>query len=112
MKMYHNPKCSKSLKTLEIIIEKNKEVEIIEYLKNPPSKDELKEILKKLNMCPEEIVRKAEPIFKEKFKEKKFSKNEWINLLIEYPILMQRPIIVNRFLAVIGRPPENVLKLF
>lgn len=111
LKIYHNPRCSKSRETLELINEKGEEVEVVEYLKNNPSKKELKDILMKLNLKPEQIVRKTEKIYKEKLKGMKFSDEEWLQVLIENPILIERPIVVKNNRAVIGRPPENVLKL-
>lgn len=111
MKIYHNPRCRKSRETLKIIKEHNIEVNIIEYLKNPPDKEELKEILKKLGKKPFDIIRKNEKIFKEKFKNKNFSDEEWIEILTQNPILIERPIVIDKDRAVIGRPPENVLKL-
>ena len=111
MKIYHNPRCSKSRQTLQLIEDKNEKVEIIEYLKTPPSKEELKNILKKLDKNAEDIIRKSEPIFKEKFQGKEFSEEEWLNILADNPILIERPIVVKGDKAIIGRPPENVLEL-
>tara|TARA_Y100000310_G_scaffold293151_1_gene322540 strand:+ start:3305 stop:3643 length:339 start_codon:yes stop_codon:yes gene_type:complete len=111
MKIYHNPRCSKSRQTLQLIEDKNEKVEIIEYLKTPPSKEELRDILKKLDKNVEDIIRKGEPIFKEKFQGKEFSEEEWIKILVDNPILIERPIVVKEGKAIIGRPPENVLEL-
>ncbi|MGB0886435.1 MAG: arsenate reductase (glutaredoxin) [Chitinophagales bacterium] len=112
LKIYHNPRCSKSRQTLQIIKEKNVEVEIIEYLKDVPNAKELKTVLKKLNLKPQEILRKGEAIFKENFKGKTFSDEEWIEIMIENPKLIERPIVFNKDKAVLGRPPENVIELF
>lgn len=112
MKIYHNPRCSKSRQTLAIIREKGEEVEIVEYLINPPNKIELKEVLKKLGMKPGQIIRKGEAIYKENYKEKSYTDEEWIEIMANNPILMERPIVVKGNKAVMGRPPENVIDLF
>lgn len=106
--IYHNPRCRKSRETLALINDANKEVEIIEYLKEPPSTGELKKLLAKLNKSPEEILRKGETIFKEKFKGLKLTDEEWIEVMVENPKLIERPIVVRGNKALIGRPPENV----
>ncbi|MGV6861271.1 MAG: arsenate reductase (glutaredoxin) [Putridiphycobacter sp.] len=111
MKIYHNPRCSKSRNTLNIINENGQEVTVVEYLKTPPSKAELKELLKKLNIPAEKLIRKGEADFKENFKGKTLSEDEWIDAMVAYPKLIERPIVVNGDKAVIGRPPENVLEI-
>ena len=111
MKIYHNPRCSKSRQTLALIEEKRSDVEIVEYLNNIPSKNELKEILSLLNIPAEKLLRKGEAIFKEKYKGKNLSEDEWIDAMIEYPKLIERPIVIEGNKAVSGRPPENVLEL-
>ncbi len=111
MKIYHNPRCSKSRQTLQIIKNANIEVEIIEYLKKIPTKKELKLLLQQLNLKPFELIRKGEAIYKEKFKNSSFNEEEWIQIMIEYPKLIERPIVVKGNKAVLGRPPENVLSL-
>lgn len=111
MKIYHNPRCRKSRESLNMINEKGESVEIIEYLKTPPTKPEIEMLLQKLNLPVTDIIRKEELIYKEKFKGKNFSDEEWIMILMENPKLIQRPIIVKGNKAVIGRPPERVLEL-
>ncbi|MFK7954363.1 MAG: arsenate reductase (glutaredoxin) [Ekhidna sp.] len=111
VKIYHNNRCMKSRQTLDILNDKTKDVEIIDYQANPPSKDELKNILKMLDAEPMDIIRKGESIFKENFKGKELSDDEWIDAMIEFPKLIERPIVVNGDKAVIGRPPENVLNI-
>jgi arsenate reductase (glutaredoxin) len=110
LKIYHNPQCSKSRKTLEIILGKTKEVEIIEYLKTPPTKQDLKDILKKLNLKAIQIVRTNEKEFQD-FINKALSDEELLDKITIHPILLERPIVSNKKSAIIGRPPENVLKL-
>lgn len=93
---------------MELIEKKTKDFQIVEYLKTPPSEKEIKDILKKLGMKAEEIIRKKEPLFIEKFKDKKFTEEQWIKVLAKNPILIERPIIIKGNKAVIGRPPENI----
>lgn len=111
LKIYHNPRCSKSRTTLELINNANAEVDIIDYQKASITKKELEDVLMKLNMTPEQIVRKGEALYKANYKDKKFGKEEWMQILIENPILIERPIVVKGNKAVLGRPPENVLEL-
>lgn len=101
----------KSRETLQIIEKKAKNVEVIEYLKTPPTEVEIEELLKKLGMKAEDIVRKKEKIFIEKYKGKNLTEKQWIKAMAENPILIERPIFVNGNKAVIGRPPENVNKI-
>lgn len=111
MKIYHNPRCSKSRSALQLLEDKGIEVEIVKYLEDTPSKRELKDLLKKLGVKAEEIVRKGENDYKENFKGKTLSEDEWIAAFITYPKLIERPIFVKGDKAVVGRPPENVLSL-
>ncbi len=112
MTIYHNPRCKKSRETLQLIREKGIEPEIVEYLKEPPSPKELQSILKKLGTNAEDIVRKNEKEFKEHFKGKELTEEEWLEALNEHPKLIERPIVVEGDRAAIGRPPENVQELF
>jgi arsenate reductase len=109
--IYHNPRCGKSRDTLAILQGKGVEPDIIEYLKTPPTAAELRGILKKLGMKPEQIVRKGEDVYKQKFSGKPLSDDQWLDALAKNPILIERPIVVKGSKAVIGRPPENVLSL-
>ena len=111
MKIYHNPRCSKSRQTLQMIADAGKDIEIIEYLKDVPTEDELKSIIKLLGIAPDQLLRKGEAIFKEKFKGKTFTDDEWIKIMIEHPKLIERPIVIDGEKAVLGRPPANVLSL-
>lgn len=111
MKIYHNPRCGKSRQTLAIIKEAGIEPEIVEYLKDVPSAAEIKDLLMKLNLKATDILRKGEAVFKEKFKGKEFAEEEWIQIMTEYPKLIERPIVVKGNKAVLGRPPENVEEL-
>ncbi|HLV41634.1 MAG TPA: arsenate reductase (glutaredoxin) [Brumimicrobium sp.] len=111
MKIYHNPRCSKSRGALSLLEEKGIVVEIIKYLEDIPNAEELKDVLKKLGMKAEDIVRKGEKDYKENFKGKILSEDEWITALIKYPKLIERPIVVKGDRAVVGRPVENILDL-
>ncbi len=108
MKIYHNPRCSKSRQGLAILNDANVEFEIIQYLKTPPSEKEIKDILSKLNMKPIALVRKNEAIWKENYKGKKLSDEEIIKAMAENPKLIERPIVIHNDKAVLGRPPENI----
>ncbi len=110
--IYHNPRCQKSRQTLDILNQKAKDkIKIIEYLKNPPTKKELDDILSKLQKKPIEIVRKNEGIYKEFYAGKEMSDEDWLEALSKNPILIERPIVIKGNKAVIGRPPENVLEI-
>jgi arsenate reductase len=111
MKIYHNPRCSKSRNTLSIIQEMGNEVEIIEYLNSPPTAKELEVILEMLNIQPIELIRKDEIIWKEKYRGKQMTDDEIINAMRENPKLIERPIVIKNGKAIIGRPPEKVLNL-
>lgn len=111
IKIFHNTRCGKSRQTLELIKEKTTDVQVIEYLKTPPTVKELKEIVLRLKMKPEQLVRKGESLFKEKLAGKAFTDEEWIKIMVENPILIERPIVLKGDKAVIGRPPENALQL-
>ena len=111
MKIYHNPRCRKSRETLTLIEEAGVEPEIILYLENPPTARELKAILSKLGIPAEQLVRKSEAIYKEKYKGKKLTEAQWIKAMIAHPKLIERPIVVEGKKAVLGRPPEQVNEL-
>ena len=112
-KIYHNPKCGKSRKTLALLQEKGVVSDIIEYLKTPPTEKELDEIFKKLGREPLEVMRTKETTFKElglKTSDSR-SRKEWITLMVYNPILIERPIVIHGAKAALGRPPEKVLEI-
>lgn len=111
MKIYHNPRCSKSRQTLALIEEAGTTVEIVKYLEEIPSKEELTAIIKLLGITPLQLVRKGEKDWKENFKGKELSDEAIIEAMIAYPKLIERPIVIKDNKAVLGRPPENVLDL-
>jgi arsenate reductase len=111
--IYHNPRCSKSRQTLDLLKEKGIEPEVVEYLKTPPSLADLKSIANLLRKEPLEWIRTGEKTFKELGLSKKDerSPDEWLKILADNPILIERPIVRTPDHAVLGRPPENVLEL-
>lgn len=110
-KVYHNPRCSKSRNALSYLEEKDLSFEIVEYLKEPLSKEDIEDLLKMLGIPAKDLIRKNEAIFKEQFKGKELSEDEWINAMVEYPKLIERPIVVKGEKAVIARPTENIDQL-
>ena len=110
--IYHNPKCSKSRKALEIIKSKNIEPTIILYLKSKLSKTEVKNLLSKLGLSIRDILRTGEDEYKNNnLKNENLSDDKLIEFLIKFPKLLERPIVVKNSKAIIGRPPENILNL-
>ena len=91
--------------------EAGKEVEVVEYLKQPPTEDELRDVLSKLNLPVEYLIRTKDPLYKSEFEGKSLTDDEWISILVKNPQLLERPIVFNGETAVLGRPPENVDKL-
>jgi arsenate reductase (glutaredoxin) len=110
--IYHNPKCSKSRATLALLSERGVEPKVVEYLKTPPTAAELSGLVAKLGLEPEQLVRKGEEVYKKKYAGKTLSAAQWIDAMVRYPILIERPIVVVGKRAVLGRPPENVNRLF
>ncbi|MDX2506296.1 MAG: arsenate reductase (glutaredoxin) [Gammaproteobacteria bacterium] len=117
-KIYHNPRCSKSRQTLQLLRDNNVEPEIIEYLKTPPSADELQAILKSLDMKPRDLMRKKEAEYKENnLSDPALSDEQLIAAMIAHPKLIERPIVVttdtktadNKY--ALGRPPESILEI-
>ena len=111
MKIYHNPRCRKSREGIKYLESKKINFEVIDYIKNNLSSEQIKKILKKLQLKPIELVRKNEVIWKEKYKGKDFTDDQLMKILSNEPKLIERPIIVSEKLAVIGRPAENIDKL-
>ena len=109
--IYHNPRCTKSRETLALLGERGIDAKVVEYLKAPPTAKELKAIVAKLGINPEELVRKGEDVYKEKFAGKTLTDAQWIEALAANPILIERPIVVRGEKAVIGRPPANIEKI-
>jgi arsenate reductase len=112
IRIYHNPRCRKSREGLKYLVEKGLEFECIEYLKNPITEKELRTIIAKMNIRPLELVRTKEAIYKKQFRGKNFTDDEWIKIIIQYPALLKRPVVVKDYKAVVAVPPEIMDVLF
>jgi arsenate reductase len=111
IKIYHNPRCTKSRQGVAILENSGKEFEVVKYLDAVPSEAALTEIIKLLDISPIDLVRKNEKIWKENFKGKKLTDAEIIKAMVENPKLIERPIVVNNNIGVIGRPTEKILTI-
>ena len=110
--IYHNPRCSKSRQTLQLLEDKGISPQVVKYLEDPPSKTRLKDILKKLGLQPRELMRTKEKEYKEAgLDDPSLSKDDLIDAMIKYPKLIERPIVLANDKAALGRPPEDVLKI-
>ncbi|MEJ2141695.1 MAG: arsenate reductase (glutaredoxin) [Gammaproteobacteria bacterium] len=110
--IYHNPRCSKSRQTLQLLNDNNVNADIIEYLKTPPDAQTLKDILSKLGIQPRQLMRTKEAIYKElNLDDESLTDDQLINAMIENPKLIERPIVVKDGKVAVGRPPENVLSI-
>ena len=110
--IYHNPRCSKSRETLQILTDHDIEPEIVDYLDEPPSPEELKRIIDLLGVSARDLLRTTEPVYKDAdLDDDSLSDDEIIEAICEYPALLQRPIVIAGERAVIGRPPSRVLEL-
>jgi arsenate reductase (glutaredoxin) len=112
VKIYHNPRCSKSRQTLQLLKDHGVEIEIIEYLKTPPSVAELDDILQKLAIEPRQLMRNKELDYQaNNLDDDTLSYEVLLNAMVSHPVLIERPIVVANGKAAIGRPPEAVLKI-
>lgn len=109
--IFFNPGCSKCRDALALMHERGVEPQVIEYLRTPPTAAELEAIVAKLGIKPEELVRKGEAVYREKYAGKTLTDAEWIAAMVRDPILIERPIVITGTRAVIGRPPSLVLEL-
>ena len=109
--IYHNPRCGKSRDCLAFLETSDKKFEIIKYLETPLTFNELEEIIRKLKINPIELIRKNETIWKENFKGKELTDSEIIQAMVDYPILMERPIVVYKDKAIIARPLEKIKEI-
>ena len=110
--IYHNPRCSKSRQTLQLLQDNNITPEIVEYLKTPLSYEHLSSIIEMLGVTARALVRTSEQEYKDlNLKNQDLSDDDLINAIVQAPKLMQRPIVVNNDKAAIGRPPEDVLSI-
>ncbi len=113
LQIWFKSTCSTCRTALALVkSETEEEISIVEYMVDTPTQKEIREVLKMLNLNVEDLVRKKEELYKKKYANKKLSKAEWIKVLSENPILIERPIVVKDGKAIIGRPPQRVLELF
>lgn len=110
--IYHNPRCSKSRQTLQLLNDNDIEADVVEYLQTPPDADTLKDILGKLGLKPRQLMRTKEDIYKElNLKDESLTDEQLIQAMIENPKLIERPIVVKDGKVAVGRPPENILSI-
>lgn len=109
--VYHNPRCSKSRCALDFLTERQLDFSVVEYLKEVPSKAELGSIIDQLGISPEALIRKGEEEYKLHFKGKTLSNEEWMEAMLQFPKLIERPIVVVGGKAVVARPTERILEL-
>ncbi|WP_406827204.1 arsenate reductase (glutaredoxin) [Pedobacter sp. KACC 23697] len=106
--IFHHNRCTKSRSALAALENSGKAFEVVYYLETPPNKSELKEMISKLGIKPLELIRKGEKVFTENYKSKNLSDEEWIDVMIAHPILIERPIIISGNKAVIARSTEKI----
>lgn len=111
MIIWHNNRCGKSRSALQILEEKGVKPEVVKYLEDTPSAKEIKDVLKKAGIKAHDLIRTGEDVYKEKYKGKNLSEEEWIQAMVENPILIERPVVIHGNKAVIARPPERVLEI-
>ncbi|MGD8428995.1 MAG: arsenate reductase (glutaredoxin) [Ectothiorhodospiraceae bacterium] len=112
VRIYHNPRCSKSRQTLELLRSRGVEPEVVEYLKTPPDASELDRILKALDLQPRELMRRKEKEYADNgLDDEGLDRAALIHAMVEHPRLIERPIVVNGARVALGRPPENVLEI-
>ncbi|MCK5919229.1 MAG: arsenate reductase (glutaredoxin) [Cocleimonas sp.] len=110
--IYHNPRCSKSRATMEILTKRGESLEIIHYLESPPDRETLEAVLNQLGLQPRELMRTGEQIYKEHcLADEALTYDELIAAMLENPILIERPIVIKKGKAMIGRPPESVIEI-
>ncbi|MCK5810996.1 MAG: arsenate reductase (glutaredoxin) [Cocleimonas sp.] len=110
--IYHNPRCSKSRATLEILTKKGESLEIISYLDTPPDRETLERVLDQLGLQPRELMRTGESVYKAlHLADEALTHDDLITAMLDNPILIERPIVIKKGRAVIGRPPESVITI-
>ena len=110
IRIYHNTRCSKSREAMCFLDDLGEQAEVVEYMKNPLSEEELAELIRILGIKPKELVRTKEELYKEKFADRKMTPKQWIKAMIKHPELMERPIVVKGGKAIIGRPPSLIVE--
>lgn len=111
IQIWHNPKCSKSRNAMTLLEEKGIDADVVKYLESTPTKEQLTEVLKKLNISAKELLRTGEDVYKELNLKDENNEDKLINIMVENPILIERPIIIKGNIAVIARPIENLEEL-
>jgi arsenate reductase (glutaredoxin) len=111
IQIWHNPKCSKSRAAMELLENKNINANVVKYLEETPSKEQIKDVLKKLNIKAKELLRSGEDVYKELKLKDIDDEDKLIDFMFEHPILIERPIIIKGDIAVIARPIENLEEL-
>ncbi len=106
--IWHNPRCSKSREALQILQESNSKIEVVKYLQSNPSKKEIQEILSKLDLSARELMREKEDIYKELNLKNELDEEKLIEAMVEYPKLIERPVLIKGDKAIIGRPTSKV----
>ena len=110
--IYHNPRCSKSRETLQLLEDNGVDAEVVDYLEDPPTPEELKRIIEMLGVPARDLLRSTEQVYRDAdLDDDSLSDDEIIDAICEYPALMQRPIVVAGDRAIIGRPPSRVLEI-
>ncbi|HEY6095378.1 MAG TPA: arsenate reductase (glutaredoxin) [Gallionellaceae bacterium] len=111
LRIYYNPRCSKCRAAAALAAEHGYATELIEYLQTPPSREELIALLRKLDMKPLELIRTGEEVFKQLYAGRELSDEQWLDAMLQHPVLIERPIVVRGDKAVVARPPEKMLTL-
>ena len=111
VKIYHNTRCGKSRMALKELMETGLEVEVIEYLKTPLNRAQLQVLVTELGFVPYDLIRRGEKIFKEHYKDAHSDTVDWLQAMVDHPVLIERPIIQKEGLTVIGRSPESIQKM-
>ncbi len=106
--IWHNPRCSKSREALQILQESNSKIEVVKYLQSNPSKKEIQEILSKLDLSARELMREKEDIYKELNLKNELDEEKLIEAMVEYPKLIERPVLIKGDKAIIGRPTSKI----
>lgn len=111
--IYHNPRCSKSRQALALLEQQGEELDVVQYIDNPPDSATLNKLLQQLGMSARELMRKGEETYKElKLDNPDLSEAELVQAMVDYPRLIERPIVIRDGRAIIARPPEKVLELY
>lgn len=112
IRIYHNPRCSKSRATMALLSERDIQPDVVDYLTHPPAQQALEDILDMLGLEPRQLMRTHESEYKNNnLADESLSRQQLIEAMIEFPVLIERPIVIHNGKAAIGRPPENILEI-